>query len=315
MTLQLKTTHSKDGTKIAYYQIGSGPGLIILHGAMQAGLSHSELATHLSQSFTCYLPDRRGRNKSGPTGEDYSTRKEVQDVESIHVSTGAKYIFGVSSGAFITLKAALAAPSSHIERIAVFEPPWLPESEREATMDWVRRYEEEIGRGEVAEALTTAMLGTQMGPPLFHSKYFPRVLLVWLSKMMLGGEQSANRKSKKGNPPREDSMTPPSFQELASTLQNDFKVGAEMFGEQNLETLAAVKTETLVLGGSRSPAYLRRAVRELEKVIPHARRVELEGVSHVVTCNKAQGGKPEIIARELQHFFLLGNHAKAPKSN
>lgn len=154
--LELKSTVSRDGTKIAYYQLGHGPGLIILHGAMQSGLSHSELALLLSQSYTCYLPDRRGRGKSGPSGSDYGLIKEVEDLEAIHTTTNAKYVFGVSSGAVIALKAALIAPSSHIERVAVFEPPWWPECLIEESTAWVGRYEEELSRGEIAEALTTA---------------------------------------------------------------------------------------------------------------------------------------------------------------
>lgn len=156
MQLDLKFTISRDGTKIAYYQVGHGPGLIILSGAMQSGLSHAELAILLSSNFTCYLPDRRGRGRSGSSGKDYGLIKEVEDVEAIHTTTGAKYLFGVSAGAVIALKAALVAPSSDFERVAVFEPPWWPESEIEENMAWVERYEEEIDRGEIAEALTTA---------------------------------------------------------------------------------------------------------------------------------------------------------------
>lgn len=154
--LELKSTVSKDGTKIAYYELGHGPGLIILHGAMQSGLSHSELASLLSTSYTCYLPDRRGRGKSGPSGSNYGLIKEIEDIEAIHAATNAKYVFGVSSGAVIALKAALVAPSSQIERVAVFEPPWWPDCLVEESTAWVGRYEEELNRGEIAEALTTA---------------------------------------------------------------------------------------------------------------------------------------------------------------
>ena len=156
MHLEIKFTISCDGTKIAYYQLGQGPGLIILHGAMQSGLSHSELARTLSNNFTCYLPDRRGRGKSGPSGSDYGLIKEIEDVEAIRTATGANYLFGVSSGAVIALKAAHITQFSHYERVAIFEPPWWPQSLIEESVAWVDRYEEEISRGEIAEALTTA---------------------------------------------------------------------------------------------------------------------------------------------------------------
>ena len=111
---------------------------------MQHGLSHSDLEVSLSEHFTCYVPNQRGRGQSGLTGKNYSIQKEVEDVEAIHVATGAEFIFGVSSGALITLKAAPVAPASHIKKIAVFEPPWWPESEREQQTMWIQRYEEEV---------------------------------------------------------------------------------------------------------------------------------------------------------------------------
>jgi len=314
MALALKYTHSKDGTKIAYYQIGSGPGLIIVHGAMQSGLSQSKLATALSQKFTCYLPDRRGRGKSGPTGENYSITKEVADLESVHVATGAKYIFGVSSGALITLKAALVAPSSHIERIALFEPPWWPEPEIEENLAWVRKYEGEIERGKVAEALTTAMLGSKMCPPLMQSKFFPRPLLVLLSRLMTRGEQGTAEKSKMAEfDPANPTKSKPTVRDLTPTLRNDFEVATEMTADKNFESLAGVKTEALIIGATRSPAFLRHSVDVLEKILPNARRVDLVGLDHGGTNDI--GGKPEVFAEELLRFFTHGNTADAPRTD
>ncbi|KIY03650.1 uncharacterized protein Z520_00341 [Fonsecaea multimorphosa CBS 102226] len=301
MAFDLKTAHSKDGTKIAFYQIGKGPGIIILHGAMQHGLSHVDLAKALSESFTCYLPDRRGRGRSGVTGKDYSVRKEVEDVEAIHLVTGAKFIFGVSSGALITLSAALAAPASHIQRIAVFEPPWRPESDREGMSAWVQRYQTEIDRGELAKAAVTAMLGAEMGPAIFRSRYFPQGLLVLLTKVMMAFENKPSRESTNGE------YAEPLVKDLIPTVRNDFEIAMSMLGEETLQKLASIQTETLILGGSRSQAYLKNSVRELEKILPNAARVEFEGLDHGGTCNKAQHGSPEVFAAELRRFFSQGN--------
>ena len=62
---------SKDGTTIGYRQLGQGPGLVVLHGAMESAQSHTQLAVALASSFTVYLPDRRGRGLSGPFGKDH----------------------------------------------------------------------------------------------------------------------------------------------------------------------------------------------------------------------------------------------------
>ena len=57
---------SSDGTTIGYRQLGHGPGVVVLHGAMESAQSHMQLADSVSSSFTVYLPDRRGRGMSGP---------------------------------------------------------------------------------------------------------------------------------------------------------------------------------------------------------------------------------------------------------
>jgi pimeloyl-ACP methyl ester carboxylesterase len=303
MTLTLKTTPSRDGTKVAYYQIGTGPGIIILHGAMQHGLSHYDLAASLSKKFTCYLPDRRGRGRSGPTGKGYSVEKEVEDVEAIHTATGARFIFGVSSGAWITLKATLAAPTSHIEKVAVFEPPWWPESERQAQQSWTQRFEQEVHDGHIAEAAVTAMLGAQMGPAVFQSKYFPCTILVLLTKLMMRMDRPVGVPVDQPTDCTESEQEP-LFKDLVPTFRNDIAIAMNMLGEKNLQTLANIQTKTLILGGSKSPAYLGRSVRELEKILPNAHRVEIKGIDHGGASNKAQRGSPDIVAGELTQFFL-----------
>ena len=63
---------------------------------------------------------------------------------------------------------------------------------------------------------------------------------------------------------------------------------------------AAVTAETLLLGGERSPAYLKGVLNGLEPVLPEVRRVTLDGVGHVAADNS---GKPELVAAELRKFF------------
>ncbi|ETI25747.1 hypothetical protein G647_02521 [Cladophialophora carrionii CBS 160.54] len=309
---ELKTTHSKDGTKIAYYQIGTGPGIIILHGGMQHALSHADLATSLASHFTCYLPDRRGRGRSGGPIKHctYTPQKEVDDVEAIHAASGAKFIFGVSSGALLTLKAARAAPPSHIAKIAVFEPPWWAESEREAQMAWIGRYEAEVERGELASAAVTAMLGAQMGPSILQSKYFPRIVLVVLTKLIMRFERPVGLPNDNQGTNTAVAQQGLSFKDLVPTFCNDIKIALDMLGEQNLRALSAIQTESLILGGTRSPAYLQRSVREIDKILPNSKRVELQGIDHGGTFNKQQGGSPEVFAQELRRFFSEGNETQ-----
>ena len=93
---------SADGTTIGYRSFGAGPPLLVLHGAMQSGLSHRDLAGALADRFTVVLPDRRGRGASGPFGAGWSLDREVEDVAALVAGTGARLAFGVSSGAIIS---------------------------------------------------------------------------------------------------------------------------------------------------------------------------------------------------------------------
>lgn len=58
----MQTVTSKDGTKIAFDKVGSGPAVILVNGAMSyrdMDLPLGELAELLSKDFTVYDYDRR----------------------------------------------------------------------------------------------------------------------------------------------------------------------------------------------------------------------------------------------------------------
>ena len=62
--------------------------------------------------------------------------------------------------------------------------------------------------------------------------------------------------------------------------------------------------DVLLLGGSKSPAYLKAALDALERVLPHARRVEFPGLGHEASGNSDRRGQPERVAQELRRFFV-----------
>ncbi len=274
---------SKDGTTISYRQLGHGPGVVLLHGMMESAQSHMQLAEALADTFTVYLPDRRGRGLSGPYGKDYSIQKAVEDMDALLTKTGAHYVFGISSGALISLQAALTLPAIH--KAAIFDPPLIINGS--VPTAFMTRYDQEMAQGEVASALVTAMKGSQMGPPIFN--VIPRWLLKLLTKMMTASE---DKKAKA------DDVT---MKMLAPTLHHDFQMSVEMDGA--LESFRAIRAEVLLLGGSKSPAYMRFALDALEKVVPHAKRIEFPGLGHGASGNTNRGGQPEPVAQELRRFF------------
>jgi pimeloyl-ACP methyl ester carboxylesterase len=272
-----------DGTTIGYRRLGRGPGLVLLHGSMSTGYNHRQLAEALADDFTVVLPDRRGRGLSGPYRESYSIQRDVEDLGAVLSSTGASNVCGVSSGAIIVLQAALGLPG--IRRAALFEPPlFLDESVPAAVQ---ARFDREMHRGDVAAALVTAMKGSQMGPRLFNA--MPRRLLEALTRLALRGEA---RKAQGEYVP---------MRVLASTLHHEFELIAAASGR--FDAYRALSADVLLLGGGKSPAYLKSALDALEPVLPRAYRVELPGVGHAASWNADRGGTPGLVARELRKFF------------
>ena len=282
---------SKDGTTIGYRQLGRGPGLVVLHGAMESAQSHMELAQALASDFTVYLPDRRGRGLSGPYGNDHTITKDVEDMEALLTKTGASLVVGVSSGAIIWLQAALGVSALH--KAAIFEPPLMVDGSDPTA--WLRRFDAEIARGKVASALITGMKGAQMGPPMLN--LIPRWLLERLTTVMLASED----KKASG-----DDVT---MRMLAPTLHYDFQLVIDLNGA--LERFGAVRTDVLLLGGSKSPTYLKAALDALEKVLPQVRRVELPGLGHEASGNADRRGQPQRVAQELRRFFAEQQNANS----
>ncbi len=273
---------SKDGTTIGYRQIGHGPGVVLVQGTMGTAQNFMQLAGALADTFTVYVPDRRGRGMSGAGGNDYTTQKDVEDLDALLVKTGAHFAFGLSSGALISLEAALKLPAIH--KIAIYEPALFIDGLPTAVL---ARFEKEMAQGKTAAALITAMKAAQMGPPIFN--LFPRWLLERLTNMMLAQED----KNGSGD------YLP--MRALASTLLFDFKVVVEMNG--NLERFRAMNTEVLLLGGSKSPTFLKDGLDVLEKVLPRATRIEFPGLGHAGPWNSDRGGQPETVAQALRRFF------------
>lgn len=277
---------SRDGTPIGYRQIGRGPGVVLLHGALQCAENLMDLARALADRFTVYVPDRRGRGRSGPHGPAYGIARECEDVEALLAATGAANVFGLSSGALVALQATQRLPA--IRRVALYEPPLsiggsVPQS-------WVARYEREVAAGRLGSAFITIMKGLQVSP-MFAA--LPRVLLTPLMGPLLAADA---RNLKPGAT---------SIKALIPTMHFDIGLAAELEG--TLDRFSDVRSEALLLAGSKSPAYLLRTIDALEATIPRSRRIDFPDLDHLGADNT---GRPKIVAAELAAFFC----ADTPKT-
>ncbi len=264
---------SVDGTTIGYRQIGSGPGLIILHGGARASHHYLRLAEMLADSCTVYLPDRRGRGLSGPKGENYSIKREIEDLRVLIQKTNARLMFGHSAGGFIALQAAAVLP---IETLALYEP--AVSIDGSVDFGWIRPLEEDLARGDGAAAFVRLAKGLHLN---------------WMSELPFWFWYPPARLALRDEEGREMISLVPTIVWEAKEIQRL---------DSTHERYRSIAADTLLINGSKSPAYLRNILPTLAKIIPHARHIELPGLNH----NAPDQDAPEIMAATLKGFLLVG---------
>jgi hypothetical protein len=144
-----------------------------------------------------------------------------------------------------------------------------------------------MARGKLGPAMVTAMRGAEMGPSWFRA--LPKGLIARLVEM--GMKQEARRPAGEY----------PTIREIAPTLHADFAIVTASSGR--LDDYRSISADVLLMGGSKSPAYLKRALSSLAGVLPAAERLELPGLDHGASWNRDVRGDPEPVAQVLRRFF------------
>lgn len=271
---------SKDGTTIGYRQMGSGPGIILLHGGVNASQNLMKLGTLLSDEYTVYIPDRRGRGMSGQIGDNYSIEKEDEDLDAILKKTGTHYVFGTADGALFALHAAIFLPAIH--KVAAYEPLiFTGQPELEEFKISIRHLDKNMADGDVAKATVNLTKDAVKG-----FRIIPDFIMVSLVKLIFW----INVKTVKG-----DDVA---YQDLIPTL--DYELHLVEKTEGTLDDYQNVSAKVLLMEGSKTPTLLKDSVNALNKKLPSSNFIEIKGLNH----DSAQDyGKPEPIAKELKLFF------------
>lgn len=270
---------SADGTTIAYRQADDGPGVVLIHGSGQSSDLMS-LARELSDTFTVYVPERRGRGGSGPYTGDHSLQQEIDDLKALLDRTHAHNVFGHSVGAVIAIEAARTHPA--ITKLALYEPPL--EFGGITHTAWLPRYEREMAAGRLAAAPATIMKGTADRTAF---RLIPRFLLTTAFGLAISRT--------KGRPAPAGVTSP---RDIISAMHNDARTVLDAAGP--LDRFAGLPCDVLLLGGSRSARNLAAPLDGLSAVLPRAERVTLPRAGHTAPSNN---GKPQVVAARLRAFF------------
>ena len=255
---------SRDGTDIGYWTSGEGPPLVLVHGGPADHTRWRPLLPYLEPHATVHAMDRRGRGASGD-GPNYDIAREFEDVAAVVdavavVSASAVDVYGHSFGASCALGGATL--TSNIRRLAVYEPPVAP-MRNAYPAGMLERLDALLAEGRqeaAAEAVFREVLG------------------------MSDEEFSAFRAQPSW----------PARVAAAHTIPRESRV--ELAGAFDPNLAASITVPTILLTGEDSP--LKPDTETLEKLLPNARVVVLEGQQHV-----ADVLVPEVFAEHLLAFL------------
>lgn len=251
-TMANDTVVSPDGTKIAFERTGSGPAVILISSALADRSDAKKLAALLAENFTVINYDRRGRGASGDA-RTVSVEREIEDIAALieHVG-GPVSLFGSSSGAVLTLRAAAAGLDVH--RVAVFEPPFVvdPDSKSGPGKDFPARIDALLTEQRYSEAVKLFMVEAQG---------MPKAMVAFM-KLARGMWRTLTA--------------------MAETLRYDLAVMGDTQQGKPLtpKPWRAVTAPTLVLTGGKSAAGFHNAAKAVTEVMPNARHEILPGLNH-----------------------------------
>ncbi|MEC3917808.1 alpha/beta fold hydrolase [Nocardia sp. CDC160] len=123
MSRNTESVESADGTRIVFHTQGSGPPLVIVHGALVTLDMYRHLADLLSTHHRVVLIERRDYGPSGNGPRPAGFAAQAADLAAVLDTVGEPaFVFGHSMGGLVALHAMHRDPSK-VRRLALYEPP------------------------------------------------------------------------------------------------------------------------------------------------------------------------------------------------
>lgn len=259
---------SSDGTQIAFDRQGDGPALIQVNGAFSyRGYPNSvKLSEKLAPDFTVINYDRRGRGDSGDS-QKYAVEREIEDIEALINAVGGKaYVYGVSSGSVLALRA--AASGLNIEKMVLFQPPVIVDTTGHLPpADFVEQLDALVAADKRSDAAKYFMVNG-MGAPSFAITMM-KLMPVWKK-----------------------------LKAVANTLPYDLAVMGDTINGKPLaeKPWGAVKAPTQVLAGGKSVARVQTAAKAMAEALPNGEYKVVDKYSFEIPADQA--------APLLKQYFL-----------
>lgn len=268
----MPTVTSKDGTKIAFEKVGSGPAVILVNGAMSYRRAFDtvleDLAELLSKDFTVYDFDRRGRGESTDNSDvkTFTKEREIEDIQALVEEAGGEaMIVGFSSGGCLTLETTAVTPG--IKKAFVYEVPFIVDDTREPLKDYKGDTTKLAEEGKIDELIEFFITGIAGLP----AEYLPGM--------------------------KQDQAMWGKMRAIAPTIPHDAAFMSDFMKGNPLPAgyWDKVKVPVLVGDGGASPDWMRHAAEALGKALPHASRETFAGQTHSFD--------PKLLAPSVIKFF------------
>jgi pimeloyl-ACP methyl ester carboxylesterase len=242
---------------------GSGPPLVLVHGALSDHTTFALLVAELRSRMTTFAMDRRGRAASGDGSGEYSIEREFEDVaavaDAVAARTGQRVaLWGHSYGADCAMGGAGLTRS--VDHIVLYEPGFATEYPSEA----VAAIDSAIADGDNERAVLALLYGIVGATE--EEVEFMRSSPLWPSRL-------AN----------------------AWTMPRELRgEGTWVYRPGQFDDVTAA---TLILEGSESPRIQHEANRLALAALPNARITVLGGHGHI-----AHQTDPAMIASVIWNF-------------
>lgn len=266
MTGQLASTvAAPDGTQIAYWTVGTGKAIVLVHGTTSDHTTYGELIPHLGRWRTVVSFDRRGRGQSGDEGASYDVEREFADLAALidrvaGLQAAPVDVFGHSFGAFVALGAALR--TANVRALVAYSPGFGAEYPP-GSLDQIEAATTADDRDQVLQVMFRDVIG------------------------MPDDEIQAMRRS-------------PAWQlrqAAAGTIGRECRAD-ESFLRRYQGDLPGLNVPVLVISGARNPEPKRLIAARLADLLPAASFYEMPGQGHV-----AHHFAPDDLARTCLGFL------------
>ena len=243
-----------DGSPVDVVTGGSGPGLVLVHGARPAA-DYAKLAERLGARFTVHRYDRE---EIGGDGARYAVADDVGLLGAVLARTRARLVLGHGLGGLVALLATGALLERSIDRVAVYDAVLpldgsVPEEALEQAARALATGSPDLALAHLDRHLRTSSLGRSAAG---RSERVQRLVGGVLARTDWGRSTAAR--------------LPQVLAETRAGLQLDSPA----------DVYAALPARALLLTGERSPEHFGVAAREMAAAVPSATALVAGGCGH-----------------------------------